>query len=311
MIRVEKYTSEKKIVWNTFVKDAKNSLFMHNRDFMEYHSDRFCDNSLIFYDDEEIIALLPCSKKDNKLFSHGGLTYGGFIMNTKMKQHHMNDCIQALCEYMENYSIDSILYKCIPFIYHKQPAQEDIYSLFLFGATINKIEPSTVINLKQPLKMPKGRKSQIGRARREGVLIQESTDFDSFIALENSVLGEHHNTKAVHTGEELNLLHSRFPDNIKLYAAIYMDEMIAGTVIFVYDTVVHTQYMAANEKAREIGALDLAISTVIDLYKDNKSFLDFGISSEENGLILNEGLISQKEGFGGRSIVYQTFELKV
>ena len=204
----------------------------------------------------------------------------------------------------------SILYKTIPYIYHKQPAQEDIYSLFLNGATVAKIEPSTVINLNEPLKMPKGRKAQVGRARREGVEIVESTDFDTFIDLENRVLSERHNLKAVHTGAELSLLHNRFPEQIKLYAAMYKGEMIAGTVVFIYDTVVHTQYLAANEEAREIGALDFAVATVIEKYKDSKNYLDFGISSERNGKILNEGLISQKEGFGGRTVVYQTFEMK-
>ena len=69
--------------------------------------------------------------------------------------------------------------------------------------------------------------------------------------------------------------------------------------------------MAANEIAREIGALDLAIATVIETYKDSKEWLDFGISTEEAGHYLNEGLISQKEGFGGRTNIYQTWTIKL
>jgi len=72
---------------------------------------------------------------------------------------------------------------------------------------------------------------------------------------------------------------------------------------------VHTQYMAANETAREIGALDLTIATVMETYKDSKDWLDFGISTEDAGHILNEGLISQKEGFGGRTNIYQTWRI--
>ena len=215
----------------------------------------------------------------------------------------------CLKEYMKQNKIEGILYKTIPYIYHKQCAQEDIYSLFVNGAAIEKIEPATVINLKDPLKMPKGRKAQVSRAKREGVEIVESTDFNAFIELENSVLSEHHNTKAVHTGEELELLHNRFPENIKLYAAMYKGKMIAGTVLFIYDTVVHTQYLAANDEAREIGALDYVVASVIEKYKETKAYLDFGISSEEGGKVLNEGLIFQKEGFGGRTIVYQTFSM--
>ena len=131
----------------------------------------------------------------------------------------------------------------------------------------------------------------------------------TFINLENSVLAEHHNTKAVHTADELKLLNSKFENEIQLWVAKYQGIVIAGTLLFVYDNVVHTQYMAANDKAREIGGLDLLMKTVIDIFAQDKTYFDFGISTEENGKILNNGLISQKEGFGGRTAIYQTWEI--
>ena len=310
MLIVEKNTEEKKHLWDSFCNNSKNGIFMFNRNFMEYHKDRFLDNSLLFYDDEKLISIFPASIKDGILSSHGGLTYGGFITSNDMKQHRMNECFTALKEYAVQNEINEIIYKHIPHIYHKQPAEEDLYSLYYNGAKIIKVEASTVVDLSCPLKMPKGRKAQVTRARREGVVIKESYDFDSFIELENLVL-ERHETKAVHTSSELHLLQGFFPENIKLIAAYYQNKMIAGTVLFVYENVVHTQYMAANEIAREIGALDLTISTVIENYKDSKHWLDFGISTEDAGRYLNEGLISQKEGFGGRTNIYQTWKLVI
>lgn len=309
MIRIELYTAEKEKIWNDFVYNSKNGIFMFNRNFMEYHKDRFTDNSLLFYDDDKLVAIFPASIRDGVLSSHGGLTYGGFITGNDMKQHHMNDCFAALKEYAVSDRINEIVYKHIPHVYHKQPSEEDLYSLFYAGAQILKVEASTTINLHQPLKMPKGRKAQVGRARREGVEIKESGDFESFINLENQVLQEHHNTKAVHSAGELKLLQERFPNNIKLLGAFYKDDLIAGTILFIYDNAVHTQYMAANDTAREIGALDLTIATVIETYKESKDWLDFGISTEDAGHYLNEGLIAQKEGFGGRTNVYQTWKI--
>ena len=308
---IKKYTDSDFAVWNSFIKTSKNGIFMFDRNFMEYHKDRFTDNSLLFYDEGKLIALFPASVKDGVLSSHAGLTYGGFITGNDMKQHHMNDCFSALKEYASQNGIKEIIYKHIPHIYHKQPAEEDLYSLFTIGAQILKIEASTSLNLRQPLKMPKGRKAQVGRARREGVEIKETNDFETFIALENSVLQERHGTKAVHTSQELHLLQSRFPQNIKLFGAFYQGKLIAGTVLFIYDNAIHTQYMAANEIAREIGALDLTIATVIETYKDSKDWLDFGISTEDGGHYLNEGLIAQKEGLGGRTNVYQTWRVEI
>ncbi|MCR4695300.1 MAG: GNAT family N-acetyltransferase [Pseudobutyrivibrio sp.] len=314
MIKIIDYSGDKREEWNNFNHKSKNYLFMFDRDYMDYHSDRFIDASLMFYRDNELIALLPMNRRDNHMYSHGGLTYGGFITNEKMKQHTMNECFEELINYANANGIEDILYKVIPHIYHSQPSEEDLYSLFLQNASVVKIEASTVVNLTNPLKMPKGRKAQIARAKREGVEVIERTDdvaFIDFIELENSVLSEHHGTKAVHTGDEMCLLHSRFRENIHLYAAYKAGKMIAGTIIYEYDEVIHTQYMAANEEARVIGALDYVISVVIDKYKGSKQWLDFGISTEEQGRLLNEGLISQKEGFGGRTNIYYTYNIRM
>lgn len=309
---IKRYEESDKNIWNTFNKTAKNSLFMFDRNYMDYHKDRFLDHSLLFYQDEELIAILPMTEAEGVLTSHGGLTYGGFITNTKMKQHVMDECVEQLVQYARENGFRELNYKVIPHIYHTQPAEEDRYALFINDAKLAKVEASTVVNLEAPLKMPKGRKAQISRAKREGCVIEERTDRDSFaqfIALENQVLSEHHNTKAVHTAGEINLLHDNFPGNIHLYAAIKENAMIAGTIVFEYGQVVHTQYMAANEEARKIGALDLTINTVIEKYKASKKWLDFGISTENGGMILNQGLISQKEGFGGRTNVYELWKI--
>lgn len=314
MISIVRYTEAYQEQWNRFNASCKNSLFMFDRGFMDYHKDRFADHSLLFFEEGELTAILPMSEKEDILTSHGGLTYGGFLTGSSMKQHTMNDCFDALITYAREKGFREIIYKAVPHMFHIQPAEEDKYALFLNHARVVKVEASTVVNLRQPLKMPKGRKAQISRARREGVVIRELTepnDFERFIALENQVLSERHGTHAVHTGAELALLHSRFPEQIHLIGALLGEELIAGTVLFEYEQVVHTQYMAANDAARQIGALDLAISTVMNGYQGKKLWLDFGISTEDAGRYLNEGLISQKEGFGGRTHVYETFALDI
>lgn len=314
MIKLERYSEEKIELWNQFNKQSKNYLFMFDRNYMDYHKDRFKDHSLMFYDDDKLIALLPMSEHGDQLISHGGLTYGGFITDSKMKQHTLMDCFEELIKYSKENSFKDIRYKCIPHIYHNQPAEEDRFALFANGANLDTVDVSTYVNLESPLKMPKGRKAQISRAKREGVVVEELTeldDFRKFINLENEVLKERHGVKAVHTGEELKLLHDRFPENIHLFASIKDNKLIAGTVVYEYDHVVHTQYMAANDEARQIGALDLAISTVLNKYRETKKWLDFGISTEHGKIYLNEGLCAQKEGFGGRTGVYEIWELNL
>ena len=106
--------------------------------------------------------------------------YGGFISDSKMKQHTMMECFDALINYSKENSFKTIRYKCIPHIYHKQPSEEDKFALFANRANLLTIDVSTVINLLSPLKMPKGRKAQISRAKREGVLVEELSDLKDF-----------------------------------------------------------------------------------------------------------------------------------
>ncbi|EHU6002353.1 GNAT family N-acetyltransferase [Campylobacter coli] len=308
-MKIKKYNLNSKDIWNNFNKDAKNGFFMFDRNYMDYHSDRFIDHSLMFYEDEKLIALLPCNAVENILYSHQGLTFGGFIVDENMKQGRMLECFEILKEYMKENNFKKLIYKSIPYIYHKIPAQEDLYALFRNKAELFRVDCSTTIDLQNILKMSDLRKRCIKKAQKNKVEITSSEDFNIFLTLLNSVLQKQHGVNAVHSVEELKLLYSRFPQNIKLYVAKFNEEIIAATLVFIYENLVHTQYLAANEKAREIGALDLLIKTLIDEFAKSKKYFDFGISTENGGEFLNQGLISQKEGFGGRSVAHQFFSI--
>ena len=314
-MQIIKYTSERKQAWNNFISSSKNSHFMFYRDYMEYHSDRFKDCSLMFYDEKDnLLALLPANIDDNILYSHQGLTFGGLIVGRDMKQKKVLDCFESLVStFAKNNAIIKIIYKSVPTIYHQLPSQEDIYSLFVNNAKTVRVDSSSCLILNEVFKLPKGRKASISKARREGVYIEESEDFDSFIDLENKVLAVQHNSQAVHTGSELSNLKEKFPNNIKLFVAKTKDSvLVSGALLFIWNDTVHTQYLANDLLGRELGALDLLIKDLIDKYKEYrfKNF-NFGISNEDGGRYLNEGLIAQKESFGARTIVFPQYEIKV
>lgn len=311
MIHIQRYSSANKGLWNQFLTTAKNGIFMFNRDFMEYHSDRFTDHSLLFYNDSDLIALLPANEKEHVLYSHQGLTFGGFITNQDMKQHHMLDCFATLHQYLIQQKFTACIYKTLPYIYHTLPSQEDVYALWKGNFELTRCEASTTIDFSSLIRPAKSRRAQANRAKREGVILSESTDFDAFIQLENAVLQEYHQTTAVHTAAELRLLQSRFPQNIRLFLAQKNGNLLAGTLIFEYPQLVHTQYMASSAEGRHIGALDLLIISLLDKYASSKKYFDFGISTEQGGTLFNEGLCAQKEGFGGRTTVYQTWQISV
>jgi lipid II:glycine glycyltransferase (peptidoglycan interpeptide bridge formation enzyme) len=84
---------------------------------------------------------------------------------------------------------------------------------------------------------------------------------------------------------------------------------MAGGITFDNPEITHLQYVANSNEGRQIGALDYLIDHLInDRLKRGKRFFDFGTSNEEQGRVLNKGLIDQKERFGARAVVNDRYE---
>lgn len=285
---------------------------MFDRDFMEYHSDRFSDHSLLAYDEQgRLIACLPASAKDGTLYTHQGLTFGGWITDSSMRAALMLSLFDALKTHMLENGFKRLVYKVVPYVYHAQPAQEDVYALFRSGATQFRVDVSATVNLRNRIPFSELRKRGVKKAAKNNVTVQKSERVEEYMDLLAATLRERHEANPVHSTEELELLRSRFPENIKLFTAERDGKILAGTVVFEYPKLAHAQYIAASPEARDVGALDAVFSYLItDVYKD-KDFFDFGISNEEGGKVLNEGLINQKEGFGARAMCHSFYELHV
>jgi len=309
---ITKYNKEHKNIWNEFVKNSKNSHFFFHRDYMEYHSDRFQDFSLLVFDDsDKLIAILPANKKENTLHSHQGLTFGGFLVNNKMKTQIMLDIFESLKAFLKDKNIDKVIYKCIPYIYHTNPSEEDKYALFRNNAKLIRRDVTTTIYLDNKIKYQEQRKRSIKKAIKNELVFEESKDFCGYMKMLNDVLALQHNAKTVHSYEEIEKLCFLFPHNIKLFVAKKSNTMLAGTLVFENNNIIHTQYLANSCEGKKLGALDFVIDKLItERYKDKKYF-DFGISNEDSGNYLNEGLIAQKEGFGARAVTHDFYELEI
>lgn len=308
-LKVLTYESSMKGEWNDFVRNAKNSHFFFIRNYMEYHSDRFKDNSLLIYNDKEkLIALLPANRVETTLYSHQGLTFGGLIVSDSMKVVTMLEIFDALKIYFKNNGITKLIYKALPYIHHIKPAEEDRYALFRNNATKICCEVNATITLDEPVKYSHGRKWSINKAKTEGMSLEESREFSSFWKLLEQVLNEQHGAKPVHNLAEIEMLANAFPKNIKLFTASKNGELLAGAVIYENKKIAHLQYVANGELGRQIGALDLLIDHLIQVEYKDKKYFNFGISNEQCGRVLNDGLIDQKERFGARAVAYDTYE---
>ncbi len=295
--------------WNDFLKNAKNYHFFFHRSYLSYHEDQFEDYSLLIYDKKEkLIAMLPANIDNYILYSHQGLTFGGFIVNDNMKTEIMLDIFEAVQTFLKIHSIQKVIYKAIPYIHHIKPAQEDLYALFIQNASLIQRDIGATVYLDQPIKYSNGRKWSLKKAKNEGFIIEESRDFSSFWSLLEEILKQQHDAKPVHSLNEIEFLTSIFPENIKLYLTKKEGKLFAGAITFDNPEISHLQYVANSNEGRKIGALDFLIDHLIQKVYKEKKYFDFGTSNEENGRYLNKGLIDQKERFGASAVVCDRYK---
>lgn len=308
-MEIRRYRREDKELWNSFVSKARNATFLFDRNYMDYHADRFDDNSFMFYHKGKLKAVLPANVAGDTLYSHQGLTYGGLLLDKKATVEDVLECFDSLNSWLRENGISKVVYKALPWIYQQYPSEEDLYALTwkCKAQLISRNIASTIV-IDNKLKFAESRKSGIRKAFSLNIEVGESNDVDGFWHVLEDNLGNRYNAKPVHTASEMKLLMSRFPNNIKLYVAKMNGEIVGGTLIYVTSQVVHTQYISASVEGKKHGALDLLFDYIINKVYANCRYFDFGKSTEQGGAYLNEPLIFQKEGFGGRGVCYDWYQ---
>lgn len=314
MIEIKQYNLDDAAKWNEFVAISKQGTFLFNRNYMDYHSDRFTDCSFLVMEKGRISAALPANRKGDTLYSHQGLTYGGLLTTERMTAEKVCNIFSELNILLKEMGIKQVVYKAIPWIYHCIPAEEDLYALTnICHAQLVSRDISSSFSLHDVRKFTESRRSGIRKAARNGILVSESQDLAAFWNILNNNLTAKYDASPVHSLAELQLLMGRFAKEIKLYMATTTNgEPLGGTLIYETPNVVHTQYISASPDGKAMGALDLLFDYIINkVYKGRNGYFDFGKSTEASGTVLNQQLIHQKEGFGGRGVCYNTYEWKI
>jgi len=340
MISICRYTQNKQTEWDDFVKVSKNGTFLFLRSYMDYHSDRFQDHSLMFYNEKnKLIAVLPANSKTtastltpnlstlnsqpstlnsqpSTLHSHQGLTYGGFVLSPEIHISEVGELFRLTVAYLKENGFCEWIYKQIPYIYHLIPSQEEDYWLWRYNATLKACNMMTAIDLgNSEIDITSSRKrTYFNKLTRQGYTVAIDDNIRNFWPILEDNLMERFCSRPVHSLSEIELLKQRFPDNIVCCTVKNPDgKTLAGTLLFITQQVVRTQYISASHEGKHTNALDYLMLTLIRHYKDNPEYryFEFGTSMAEDGIHLNEGLILQKEGFGGRAVACKTYSINI
>lgn len=263
----------------------------------------------MFFVGNHLHSVLPANIVGDTLYSHQGLTYGGLVMSIDVTAADVIQLFIELNEWLKAAGIKRVVYKPVPWVYHQHAAEEDLYPLFwICKARIISRDIGTVIFMQQHLRWRKDRRRRLRNSKLNGVEVKREDNFRAFWPVLENNLADRHGVRPVHTVEEIELLHSRFPRHIVQYNAYYEGTVVAGLTFYLSPQVLHGQYCSSTPVGKEVGAVDAIYERA--MYEDfpDYQYLDFGRSTEGDGSILNHGLVAQKEGFGGRAICYDTYE---
>jgi len=313
-IEVRPFSADSARQWDDLIARSFAGTFLHSRRFLSYHGDRFRDLSACMYDAGHLTAVFPAAADSGEeacATSHPGATYGGLMHDGGLQGNRMIEALAKLREYYARLGLRRLRYKAVPRMYHRVPAEDDLYGLFRVGARRYRCDLAAVVDLGSRLAPSKRRKRCLKAALASDVLVQEGSErLAEFWALLEDNLARKFRVRPVHTLEDIQVLLGRFPDQIRLVTAVAAEQIVAGLLLFAMPTAVHTQYICASEMGYALHALDAVIEHSIAAASIGSArWFSMGISNEANGWVLNDGLYRFKAEFGAGAVAHEFYEL--
>lgn len=312
---IQPYEKQMAEEWDSYVRDSYSGTILHTRRFLSYHGERFEDQSLIVRSREgQVLAVFPAAVSpadQSAVMSHPGISYGGVLGGELCRGNAMVQLMRAICEHYASRGFGSLLYKAVPYIYHRIPVQDDLYALFRLGARRYRCDLTATIDLQHRGRIGSRRKRGYKKAQKAGVQIVSGPEYASPLwSVLSANLEAKHGVKPVHSLDEIMLLHSRFPDEIEFVAALCDRQVEAGVVLFHTPMTTHAQYIASSKEGYEVSALDMVFEYCIsETVGRGGRYFDFGISNEDAGWVLNDGLYAFKSEFGAGGTVHEFYEI--
>ncbi len=340
MYSIKKFNhSEDKHSWNSFIKTNSEGHFFFETDYLFYHKERFDDFSLMIYNKKkELLCVLPaCFEKiEGKkiIHSHQGLTFGGFVFKDNFSFLEKQKCVLTCLDFLKMENFERIILKILPsYFQFDNQKEESIHRILndnLIESKVLRVEANSAIGLPKSefeykntfQNYSKRKKRNLQKAFTSNLKLEKtklSTDFWQIIE-EN--LKTRHNLLPVHSASEIQLLQNKFPQNIHFFVVKNKTEILACTVIFIYQSTIHLQYMAATNKGKQVNALDFLIDEFIKnhsvYFNENEfTYLSLGVSELRNNTgnnkenSINEGLFKWKEEFGTKILAHFVYQIEL
>lgn len=323
---IKKYSASDSIIWEQFVNDSINGTIFHERNFLNYHPEsRFSDHSLLFLERGNLKAIFPAAtiEKDGLkiLKSHPGSSYGGLVIKNNIGIKNAFNLVNSLVEYANDNEFNQIEFRQAEKIFNQAPCDELDFALLHNGFFREAEELSTCYDLtkyknKKSADILSSFEIKARNKFRQSLKynlkskILNYKEVDSFYNLVEQNLKKH-NAKPVHSAEDMKFLLSTYPERIKILGIFEYDELIAGYFIFNINQLGwHIFYASINYQKAELRPLNFGFISLVEyVISQGGKYLNYGISTENGGNVINWNLFEFKEAFGGNGIM-RTYWIK-
>ena len=310
--------------WDDFVLNTSvNGTFLQTRTFLNYHPfDRFVDNSLMILDGKHLVAVVPgCKIEENghkTFFSHRGSTYGGIVISPKYYFAEKTIAIvKALDEYLNSRYNKAVL-KITADIHSISSSDLLQYALRYCGYD-EYTELNTYVNLENidgdvRKTFDRNKIRNIRKCEEQRLYfraLNSDLEIEGFHRLLEINLSKY-SLKPIHSVQEMiSFKKDIIPDNIRFYGVFHPNNsMMAAGMMFIFEqaNVIHAQNLSADYRFEEYSPITYMYYRIIEqAKKDGYRALSWGISTENNGKVLNLGLIRNKEAYGSKHQLNRTF----
>ncbi len=313
-LKVRLFTENDTEAWDKFCSEALQATLLHTRRYLSYHGEKFSDQSLILEKGNRIIGLFPAAESTSNskiIISHPGITYGGLLHKGELHGENSRDALRLVMQHYKDANYNNLIYKATPSIYHRSPSQDDLYSLVSFNSKLIRRDLSCTIDLANQGKPSQRRVRGLKNADRHGVSILEGNcHLPELWTILTENLNTRHSVQPTHSIAEIEFLANHFPDNIHCICGAADGIILGGIVLYISPTCHHTQYITSSPTGNAVSVLDKIFNFAIAHAKQKGvRWFDFGISNENNGKVLNNGLYQFKSEFGGGGTVHDFYEL--
>lgn len=319
-MEIVQYNESYRDAWDEFVLKSNNGTMFHLQKFFDYHkAGKFEWHHLMMIEKGKIVAVLPGSLTDGIFESPIGASYGSLVTEELTFEGAMT-LVSELLKYGKKEKYKEFILTSAPIIYENYPNQNLDFAMLWQDFQYETHYISSAIQLDPEREIiPRFQRTVRNCIRKslrnEDIHFEINERYDEFYPIIEENLAKH-KAKPTHSYEDLQKIRELLPDNLKLFMIYHKKRPIGGSLMFYCNkNVALCFYNMMRYKDAGLKPIHRVMYEVVKHATENGyRYVDIGVSQQpasKNPMTPNRNLIAFKETFDAKTIMRNTFRIKL